>query len=137
MKIPCIRCGKEIESPNAGNAKYIINPSDTRTYGFNKIEKIINAPLTKTRIIEIMTYDLHGIETREQIKETNPAWTEEEVDNYINTQYEAKLAEFSNLTEVFPDSKGRREVVIEEEVEVPKTAIVCLDCVQVDDAIIW
>ncbi len=116
MKIKCVRCGKELDSPNASNAKYILKHNDSKTFGITRIEKTINAPLTKSRVVEIM-------------KDKKMIVTEEE--------YESKLADFAKKAEVFSDSKGRREVVIEEEVEVPKTAIICLDCVQEDDTIIW
>lgn len=107
MKIRCVRCGKEIESPNANNAKYIMNPNDTRTFGKDKVEKIIKAPLSEMRIGEI-------------IKELKIA-----------------LKDFLKLSEIFPDEYGRREVVREVEIERPKTAIVCIDCLQEDDDIIW
>lgn len=107
MKIKCIRCGKEIESPNANNAKYITNINDTRTYGKDKVEQIVKAPLSEMRVSEII----------KELKIT--------------------LTKFLGLSEIFPDELGRREVVREVEMERPKTAIICLDCVQEDDEIIW
>lgn len=107
MKIRCVRCGKEIESPNANNAKYIINPNDMRTFGRDKVEKIIKAPLSEMRIGELLK------------------------------QLKIALKDFLKLSEVFPDELGRREVVREVEIERPKTAIVCAECVQEDDEIIW
>ena len=107
MKIKCIRCGKEIEGPNANNAKYIMNASDSRTFGKDKIEKIIKAPLSEMRISEII----------KELKIT--------------------LTHFLGLSETFPDELGRREVVREVEIERPKTAIICIGCLQEDDEIIW
>lgn len=39
MTIKCVRCGKEIEKADASNAKYIVNSTDKKTWGKDKVEK--------------------------------------------------------------------------------------------------
>ena len=128
MKIKCVRCGKEIGSPDANNAKYIINLSDQRTWGKDMKEKIIKAPLSQGRILNIL--DEKTTAQREYITDEHG-----EVTKIIEHPF--TMDDFLNSTEIYPDEYGRREVTIEEEVERPKTAIVCLNCVQEDDEIIW
>ncbi|GAH20792.1 unnamed protein product, partial [marine sediment metagenome] len=103
----CVRCGKEIDSLDANSAKHIINPKDKRTHGINKIEKIVKSKLSKNRVTGILK------------------------------EHKLTMQDFLHSKEIYPDEYGRREIVIEEEIEVSKTAIICLDCVQEDDTIIW
>ena len=136
MKIKCVRCEKEIENANAENAKYVINTSDVRTFGFTDREKIINAPLSKIRVKDIMM-KIEMIENISSIKHNHAEFNQSDINDYINQQYEFKLSEFDKLEEIFPDEYGRREVIIKEQIEVPKTAIICKDCLQEVDEIIW
>ena len=39
MIMNCGRCGKDIDTPNKKNAKYIRNPQDQRTFGKNMVNK--------------------------------------------------------------------------------------------------
>lgn len=128
MKIKCIRCGKEIGSPNANNAKYVINPNDQRTWGEDMKEKIIKASLSEKRVQDIL--EEKTTEQREFIVDENGKVTK-------IIEHPFTMDDFLNSTEIYPDEYGRREVTIKEEIERPKTAIVCLDCVQEDDEIIW
>lgn len=96
-----------MDRPNASNAKYIINPKDKRTHGINKIEKIVKSKLSKNRVTGILK------------------------------EHKLTMQDFLHSKEIYSDEYGRREIVIEEEIEVPKTAIVCLKCVQEDDKVIW
>ena len=128
MKIYCVRCGKEIESPNANNAKYIINKTDTRTWGKDIKERIIKVPLSEKRIQDIINEK--SVVQREFI-------TDEKGETIKFIEHPFTMSDFLKSSEIYPDEYGRREVTIEEEVERPKTAIVCLGCVQEDDETIW
>lgn len=105
--VKCVRCGKDLGHADASNAKYIMNANDRRTWGKVKVEKVVKAPLLEMRIDEIMK------------------------------QLKIDLKAFLKFNKTFPDELGRREVVREVKVEVPKTAIICLNCVHSDDKIIW
>lgn len=107
MKIKCVRCGTEIEKANIDNAKYIINHADKRTWGKDIIETVIPVPLKEERIEAILK--------------------EERI----------TMEEFLVSEDIYADEYGRRIITIEEEIEVPKTAIVCLNCLHKDDVVIW
>ena len=126
--IKCIRCGKEIENANAKNANYIMNASDERTFGFDKTEKIIKAPLSPGRIQSILNEKTTM--QREYISNEKG-----EVIKIIEHPFTMK--DFLKSAETYPDAEGRREITIEEEVQKPKTAIVCLDCLEEGDTVIW
>ena len=126
--IKCIRCGKEIENANAKNAKYIMNANDKRTFGFDKIEKIIKAPLSPGRIQSILNEKTTM--QREYISNEKG-----EVIKIIEHPFTMK--DFLKSTEIYPDAEARRQITIEEEMERPKTAIVCLGCLEEEDTVIW
>jgi len=124
MLIPCVRCGKLIESPNAANAKYIMNHSDKRTWGKDKVGRF--------RSINPKTGDLN-----KPHKHFEDAITEMKKWRAIRTKKIALEKSENIKTELEEQQKGEavEEIIVEE--ERPKTAIVCFDCLQSDDTIIW
>ena len=126
----CIRCNKELGHANANNAKYIMNPNDRRTFGINKVEKIVKAPLTPSRVQAIL--EEKTTQQREYI-------TDKDGKVIQIIEHPFTMEDFLKSTEIYPDELGRREVVKEIEEEVPKTAIICRSelCQENDDIVIW
>ena len=128
MEIKCVRCGKGIENANRDNAKYIMNIRDKRTWGVDKKEKIIKVPLTSERIHDIL---------KEKTAMQREFIRDEKGEVIQIIEHPFTMNDFLKSTEIYPDAHGRRETTIEEEVEKPKTAIICLKCLEKDDIVIW
>lgn len=116
MIIKCVRCGKEILSPNKTNAYYVIAKDDIRTYGSTIVEKVGLVKLTKSRVIILMKH-------LGMIKEAS--------------EYDIALPAFSDLAQPFTNEHGISEEVVKEEVFIPKTAIICINCLDKKDIVIW
>lgn len=130
MLIPCVRCGKLIESPNAANAKYIMNPDDKKTWG--------NDIVARFRCINRKTGDISDPRKHfdEAIAEMNAR--RRVYDIQIETLGPQTLEETKAILlniGVERDAEAIEEITVKE--ERPKTAIVCLGCVKPDDTIIW
>lgn len=126
--IKCIRCGKEIENANAKNAKYIMNANDERTWGIDIHEKIVKASLSPGRIQSILN---------EKTTMQREYISDEKGEVIKTIEHPFTMKDFLKSTEIYSDAEGRREITIEEEVQKPKTAIVCLDCLEEGDTVIW
>lgn len=125
MKIKCGRCGKELIHPDSRNAYYITNADDRRTWGVDTKEKLIKAPLNATRVQAILL-QYPKYDTRLD--------AEEKEERYYRPM---KMSEFLKSKEVYPDEQGRREVMVHEEIERPKTLIICKECLNIEDTVIW
>jgi len=133
MTIPCIRCGAHLDRPNKKNAKYIINHDDERTYGD------MPSIMYKTQYSDICF-------EHESLNAANIA-----VNKFLDMRREKiktiqqKIEKEISLKNIVAYKKESEELtneqihVTEHTVmkRVPKTGIVCLKCVQIDDFIIW
>ena len=154
--IPCIRCGKKIEKPSAGNAKYITNNSDVRTHGSRNISKF----QVKKGSEVLKTFKKFEDAVKDHEKETGKIDTEIkkksnevevlgiEYENIANTpekksDKDSKFVEFSTKNNELMAKHGERNSIklipIEVTESVPKTAIICRDekCQNINDTIIW
>ncbi len=111
MIIPCVRCGKEIDTPDASNADYII-AEDTK--GREIRESLVALKHNQATL---------GKEGRK--KEI----MDEEYDAVVVASYEEAQRDLGeDLVKV---------VVKPVEVEIQKTGIVCPDCYRDTDFVIW
>jgi DNA-directed RNA polymerase subunit RPC12/RpoP len=111
MIIPCFRCGKKIDTPNASNADYIM-AEDTK--GQEIRESLVALKHNQS------TLEKQG--NKEEI-------TDEEYDTIIVASYEeAERNLGEDLVKV---------VVKPVEVDVQKTGVICPDCYRGTDFVIW
>ncbi len=111
MIIPCFRCSKEIDTPNASNADYVM-AEDTKG-------KEIRESLVALK---------HNQATLEK-QSKKEGITDEEYDAVIVASYEEAQ---KNLGEDLV-----KVVVRPAEVEIQKTGILCPDCYRDTDFVIW
>lgn len=111
MIIPCFRCGKEIDTPNASNADYVM-AEDTK--GQEMRESLV-----------ALKHNQATLEKQSKEEEI----TDEEYDAVIVASYEeAERNLGEDLVKV---------VVRPVEVEIQKTGVICPDCYRDTDFVIW
>lgn len=132
MIIPCIRCGKPIDSPNAANADYI-RASDLIVK--ERIPRQVLVPKTneeKTSEVEALQKELQAYQSVISVYEStgiNPQIIPIE-DIYGEVEaIEEELADGPSDTKVVM-LRGKLE-------DVQKTGIICHDCHKPDDEVIW
>lgn len=123
MIIPCVRCGKGIDKPHAGNAKYITNSTDPRTFGIDKVEKFFCGNIffpkghNMNRSAAFDTFD-EVVEERRIRSEWIKQQGIPEADKEKHLAADEIIKGFVDVTRA-------------------KTAIVCESCVLPGDTIIW
>ncbi len=111
MIIPCVRCGKEIDTPNTSNADYIM-AEDTK--GKEMRESLV-----------ALKHNQSTLEKQNKKEEI----TDEEYDVVIVASYEEAQRDLGeDLVKV---------VVRPVEVEIQKTGVICPDCYKDTDFVIW
>lgn len=131
MKIPCFRCGKEIETPNASNADYII-AQDTAVREQREVLLILKhnqATLDKVaKMEETETYlDEDGITKLTRLKYPGLKIEDNEYD-------EEEIPDFQSSKRIVGLIKVKTEV---REKDVQKTGIICPKCYKKTDKVIW
>jgi hypothetical protein len=111
MIITCIRCGKEIDTPDETNADYITAP------------------------------DLVAIEVREVIiaLRHNQATLEKKAQGLTieDSEYDREEVGASNIQAVHSDSSVVKMAPVLEAVDVQKSGIICPECHRPGDTVIW
>ena len=111
MIIPCIRCGKEIDTPNGTNADYIIAP------------------------------DLVAVEVREVLYALrhNQATMEKKAQGLTieDREYDREEVCASNIQAIHSDSVVEKIASVLEPVDVQKSGIICPECRRPGDTVIW
>ena len=110
MIIPCFRCGKEINSPDASNADYIM-AKDT----------IVKEPR------EVLVALKHNQATLDK-KAQGLAVDDSEYDAIEIPNIEASKALGEDLVTVIVETKDK---------DIQKTGVICPDCYRKEDIIIW
>ena len=170
MIMKCGRCGKEIDTPNKRNAKYIRNPQDQRTFGKNMVNKYSVIDDNDSSKEEFSKFKDASVRANEKFSLLDKQITDDvklqdackikitTLKNELSTiadneivdtkSLESKQSEINsekikeeNIAEDIRISEGKKSKirVVEEvkEEDVPKTLIVCLNCVIEGDQIIW
>lgn len=125
MLIPCYRCEKQIDTPRAGNAFYVISSDALVDMEVDVCVAVCHSKeaLDAAKAIE---------EDGDIAEETKASSIEAELEKYEKSGIEVKdNAEALNVAG-YIRTEIRREAR-----PVQKTAIVCLDCKKDDDQVIW
>jgi hypothetical protein len=123
MLIPCFRCGKEIETPNAMNADYII--ADDLVAG-EPVETLVALKHNSQTLAKEKSQG-------ERNNNGNPISMDlrimdEEYDHVEIPSFEAGEALGDGLVKIIAEFKHK---------QVQKTGIVCSDCHKPDDFVVW
>jgi len=165
MIMNCGRCGKEIDTPNKRNAKYIMNPNDERTFGktvknkfvvidediaerkeFNDFQSALTENQSKVASIIKTQKQKQGLrieadEDYQRLEKDFEVLIEGKDKENKKTEYEQRNNDKLNYDKEIEDLDKRKiKIRIVEEVkeeDVPKTLIVCPECVIEGDQIIW
>jgi len=111
MIIPCIRCGKKIDTPDETNADYVIA-----------------ADLVATETREVMVAFRHNQATLDKKAEGL------EIDD---SEYDQAEIDLPNIQEAHADSLVEKLSPVLRPVSVQKTGIICPGCYEPDDTVIW
>ena len=120
MIIPCFRCGKELNSPSAFNADYIL-ASDT----------IVREPR------EVLVALKHNQKTLEKPANAKSGGIETAILDIDDSEYDA--VEVPSVTEAgrnFGDDLVKVIAQIKDK-DIQKTGIICPDCYKPTDFVIW
>lgn len=132
MIIPCFRCGKEIESPDAVNADYII-AQDT----------IVREP---RETLIALKHNQATLAKQAEMKETETYLAEDGVTELIRLKYpdltiddkECDTVEIPNIEAAKAIGEDLVKVVVEmKDKDIQKTGIICPDCYKETDQVIW
>lgn len=123
MKIPCFRCGKEIDTPSSSNADYVI-ANDT----------VVREP---REVFFALKHNQATLDKQAKIDERNPDGSPKYPDLVIeDDEYDA--VEIPNVETSKIIGEDLAKVVVEErDVDVQKTGIICPDCFKPTDFVIW
>ena len=123
MIIPCFRCGKEIDTPDASNADYIM-AGDT----------MVKEP---RGVLFALKHNLATLAKQAKISELNSDGTRKYPDIAIaDSEYDA--IEIPNIEASRAVGENLAKVVAKvEEKDIQKTGIICPDCYKPTDFVIW
>jgi len=135
MIIPCIRCGKAINSPNATNADYVTADEFILSEPREVRRALIHNPATRTKEAQINeTVEVIHLVTKEVIGTTPKTPGLAIADNEFDSIEVESIADAAR-------AYGRdyvKTIATMEDRPVQKTAIVCPDCFNpVTDRVIW
>lgn len=132
MIIPCIRCGKGINSPNSSNADYVIADEFIVK---ERIPKYVTIPKTQDEIDSGMKSLRDTLEVYRVIASTYEADKIEPRGITVEDVYgEIEAIEEEIAIGVNPD----KTIVMRGKLEdVQKTGVVCPDCYEPTDTVIW
>ena len=133
MIIPCFRCGKELNSPDASNADYI-TASDTIVKEPREVLVALkHNQVTRAKRAKIIEDNTVTLDTGERIPPTEDFISNQFQDDEFDTEEVSTLAaaqkQFGeNLVKVVPEVREK---------DVQKTGIICPDCYRDTDFLIW
>lgn len=123
MKIRCFRCGKEIDTPDETNADYVMA-----------------ADIVTKESREILVALKHNQTTRAKealMKDVNPDGSPLHPDIQVN-ENEFDRVEIADMSEVKRLGDDVIKIIAErQEIDVPKTGVICLNCHRPSDLVIW
>ena len=111
MIIPCNRCGKEIDTPNEHNSDYVLSP-----------DFIVDEER------DVLVAFRHNQETLDK-KEAGL-----EIDD---NEYEQVEVDPANIQDAHSDSMLEKMLPMRKLIAIQKSAIICPDCYQLYDTVIW
>ena len=133
MIIPCMRCGKEIDSPNATNADYIMAED---TAGRERVPKVIR----RQKTVEEVRAEMDALEAEKaEFEEMITAYEKDGKEpgdlsiGDIRDELEAIEEEIAGDIDPIKTIHLRTTEVV----EVQKTGIICPDCYKDTDLAIW
>ena len=137
MIIPCIRCGKKINTPNDKNADYIM-AEDTIMKEVREafVALVYNEATLIKRSDIIKQWRTEGRKIRELLPDEKPTpefiqgeFQDKEFDAVIVPGVSAAQEEYGdNLIKV---------IVAPVEMDIQKTGVICQDCYKLTDIVIW
>ncbi len=133
MIIPCMRCGKELDSPNAANADYVMADD---TAGRERVPKVIR----RQKTVEEVRAEMDALEAEKaEFEEMITAYEKDGKEpgdlsiGDIRDELEAIEEEIAGDIDPIKTIHLRTTEVV----EVQKTGIICPDCYRDTDMIIW
>ena len=111
MIIPCVRCGKKIDTPDEGNADYITAPDLVVSELREVMVSLREAPDTLAKKAQGLAVD--------------------------DSEYEKADIDLANIQEAHLDALVAKLVPTSKPVSVQKTGIVCPECYKPTDTLIW
>lgn len=133
----CGRCAKELGAANIHNAYYITNAADQKTFGAIEVEEYAVIDENGVEILRGPSFS----EATSNLKIKVDELDETKVTKEIAKNHSTDAQEITTLIEEIDNlirAKNKVKIIKEVKVKlVPKSLIICKDCKEDDDTVIW